>query len=247
MYNYIMNYSNNVGSGYDDQRYINTNRCNWNNSEVPTPILSNKFDFDNPLLPKSGVPLTEDDFVDSTDRIINASNTNDIRYDATDNIWNVDPSVTYDGNNLAGIDTTNKDNGFDLGKFNIVFDRTKDVAKENQRINDLNRLNSLAEEKTPNNVYDLSLFQIIVNTKDAWFGLLDDLLEQRFELNTFTRDNRLFYIGVTILFFAVILYIYTIIVADKPKEENVQKIYHIYQYPQYPANSAYQINPRMKL
>ena len=261
-----MNYTNDVGSGYNDQRYRDTNRYNWNNRDVPSPRVSNNYDFDNPLLPHSGVPLTSDDFVDFTDRIINSTNTNDIRYDETENIWDLDPGsltrssagVAFNGNNVSEIDfVPNTDRQYDLGKFNIAFDRslnrslnrTGEETKQSQRLDDLNKLNALAqgvasptsaEEKNNANVTNMSISQILINTKDALFNLLDDILEQRFETETFTRDNRLFYIGITILFFAIILYLYLMMSSSdsnqdqtiKPtSQENVQKIYHIYQYP----------------
>jgi len=71
---------------------------------------------------------------------------------------------------------------------------------------------------------------------------LDDLLDQKFEIETFTKENRLFYIGITILFFTIILYLYTMIISDEEKNDSlskidpnanqyVKKIYHIHQYP----------------
>ena len=45
------------------------------------PRVSNNNSFDNPLLPKAGIPIADDDFVDSTDRIVNGTNTNDVRID----------------------------------------------------------------------------------------------------------------------------------------------------------------------
>jgi len=222
--------------------------------DTKSPKISKDRIIDNPLLPHGGVPLKDDDFVDSTDRIIDSTNTNDLRQDKTTNSWIVDPSQFY-GNGgkdgLAGIDVTpNSKKQFDLGKFNIVFDRNKEIAKENQRISDLNKLNALAQDKPKISLYNLSLYELIVNTKDAWFGLLDDLLDQRLELITFTKDNRLFYIGLTILIFSVILYLFMIIMHDDNNEltsdnndksntkSNTKTIYHIheYKYPQTPQN-----------
>ncbi len=94
----------------------------------------------------------------------------------------------------------------DLGKFNFMFDRNKEIEVENQRIRDLNKLNTLSQETRQVKLYELSLLDISINTKNAWFNLLDDLLDQRFELETFTQDNRLYYVGITILFFSVIIY-----------------------------------------
>jgi hypothetical protein len=208
----------------------------------PAPLVSKKNDVDNPLLPRSGIPITDDDFVDSTGRIVNATNTNDVRFEDkkvwNSDVWNVDPSKFYDDAGLAGIDLSpTSGRKFDLAKFNIEFDRNKEIAKENQRISDLNKLNTLAQSQETVHVslYDLPLADIIINIKNSWFNLLDDLLDQKFEIETFTRENRLFYIGITILFFTIILYLYTMIISDDEipptTQQHIKKVYHIHQYP----------------
>ena len=166
------------------------------------PRVSNNNNFDNPLLPKMGIPLADDDFVDSSNRIINSTNENDVRFDTgakagNHSIWSVDPSKFYDSSGLSGIDATPNGSSrrFDLGQFNKIFDRNKEIAKDSQKINDLNKLNALSQKTVHSSLYDLTLFQIIINTKNAWFNLLDDLLDQKIELETLTTQNRMFYIG----------------------------------------------------
>lgn len=206
-----------------------------NEYQIQSPKVSNNGVFDNPLL-REGKPVNESNFVDSTARIIGANGSADIRAYANKYIWNVDPSQFYDNSGLAGIDVApDSKKQFDLGKFNIMFDRNKEIEIENQRIRDLNKLNALAQEKHQIKLYELSLLNIIINTKNAWFNVLDDLLDQRFEMATFTRDNRLFYIGITIIFFAVIIYLYVLLTQeDTDKIEPIKKIYHIHQYPMVP-------------
>jgi hypothetical protein len=213
------------------------------------PRVSNNNSFDNPLLPKAGIPIADDDFVDSTDRIVNGTNTNDVRIDdgikvGNHNVWSVDPSKVYSSSGLGGIDTAPNGSSkrFDLGQFNKIFDRNKEIATESQKISDLNKLNALSQETVRTSLYDLSLFQIIINTKNAWFNILDDLLDQKFESETFTKANRLFYIGLTIVFFAVILYLYATIMADdsgqKKPDHDTKMVYHIHQYPpQFPEHN----------
>jgi len=89
------------------------------------PRVSNNNSFDNPLLPKAGIPIADDDFVDSTDRIVNGTNTNDVRIDdgtkvGNHNVWSVDPSKVYTSSGLGGIDTAPNGSSkrFDLGQFN---------------------------------------------------------------------------------------------------------------------------------
>lgn len=198
---------------------------------------------DNPLLPKAGIPIAQDDFVDSTANIVNATNINDVQLDSGTKVGT--QSVYYaQDSGLAGIDNSpGSKKKFDLAQFNKDFDINKDRALKSQIITDQKKLNALADSANPPKVslYNLSLFQIIVNTKDAWFNLLDDLLDYQFNLDTFTKDNRLFYIGLTIIFFALVLYLYAMIITDQNtiKNDNVtdkdkseiKTIYNIYQYP----------------
>lgn len=243
----IYNVNDYNDNDYNDNDYVNMVRSDQYNEkyQVPAPSVSNRDRsiVDNPLLPKTGVPLTADDFIDSTNRIITATNTNDVRFDPATNVWNVDPGEFYNDSGLSGIDVTpDSTKKIDLGKFNIIFERNKEVAKESQRLKDLEKLNELSREKQVISLYDLSLFDIIINAKNAWFNLLDDLLDQKIELETFTKENRLFYIGLTIIIFATIFYIYTLFttednnISSKSLDGNTKKIYHIYQYPKNHSN-----------
>src|SRR5277367_1328722 len=90
---------------------------------TPSPKVSMRSDFDSPLLPHEGIPLYEDNFVDSTDRIVNATNSNDVRFDTSDtfgrNVWSLDPNKVYDNSGLAGIDLRpDSSTHFDLAQFN---------------------------------------------------------------------------------------------------------------------------------
>src|SRR5271169_4441783 len=133
---------------------------------TPSPKVSMRSDFDSPLLPHAGTPLYEDNFVDSTDRIVNATNTNDVRFDTSDiygkSVWNIDQTKFYDNSGLAGIDVIpGGTKHFDLGQFNKEFDRTKAIAQESQRLRDLNKLNALSQVQEKISLYNLSILQII--------------------------------------------------------------------------------------
>lgn len=183
---------------------------------TPPPKVKTGEIVDNPLLPHSGVPLKDDGFPDSTERIISATNTNDVR-------WNADPGQFYGDAELSGIDLAQGSNKkFDLGQFNKVFEREKELTVQSQRLKDLEKLEALSKTETQTKLYNLSILEIIINSKNTWFNLLDDLLDQRFELSTFTKDNRLFYVGLTILTFAVILYLYTMIINEDNEQSKEQ-------------------------
>ena len=200
------------------------------NSPDPNFFQPTGFDrgIDNPLLFKRGVPVTEDDFRDSSDRIISATTTNIVRDPDNKNIWDVEPDDFYNS-----VDQNDPNRRFDLKKFNKVFDINRELSKRNQRVKDLEKLNELSRVEMMTSLYDLNISQILVNIKNTWFNLLDDLLEQRFQLDTFTKENRLFYTGLTILVIAVIMYIYTMIAGEEEQPNNfgTQPIYIIQGYP----------------
>jgi hypothetical protein len=203
------------------------------------PKVQNSNIIDNPLIPRRGVPVDQDMYTDSTKKIINPadprSNPDNVTATADAHyVWNVDPSQFYgngDNSGLAGIDNPlNTPKKFNLAQFNKEFENQKDLNKEYQADVDLNRLNKLSSVEIKTSLYDLSILDILVNTKNTWFNLMDDLLEQRFELATITKENRMFYIGVTILLFSIILYIYYIMSdeGDKTQTTSIKKVYHIY-------------------
>jgi hypothetical protein len=196
-----------------------------------SPKVSTRQEIDNPLLPTKGVPVDDDNFIDSTTKMYEGKVSD---YDNNEkNVWNTDPGLFYDESGLSGIDVTpNSNKPFDLNKFNIIFDRNKEIQKENQRIKDLNKLNALSQETNKVSLYNLSMYDIIVNAKNAWFGLLDDLLNRSFNMQTLTKDNRLFYLGLTIVIFCVILYIFVLMMNEGKQEEHDDRniVYHIHQY-----------------
>lgn len=202
------NQGTNISGDVSSLSGLNARRDNIPNTGLAQPVGYNR-GIDNALLPKRGVPVTADDLRDSTERIINASTTSIIRDPDNKNIWNVEPSDFYDQ-----ADQNDPNKRFDLGKFNKVFDVNREITKRNQRVKDLQKLNELSSTESMTSLYDLNLSQILINTKNTWFGVLDDLLDQRFQLDTFTREDRLFYIGLTIVIIAVILYLYALLISD---------------------------------
>jgi len=202
------NQTTNIQPGNDSSLSgLNARRANFSQTDLAQPVGHNR-GIDNPLISKHGVPVTSDDLRDSTDRVINASTTNIVRDPDNKNIWNVNPDDFY-----SQADASDPNRRFDMGKFNKVFDINREITNRNQRVEELQKLNRLSHVDTKTSLVDLNMSQIMVNTKNSWFNLLDDLLEQRFQLSTFTKDNRLFYIGLTIVFICVILYLYTVLSA----------------------------------
>ena len=200
--------------------------------------MPNMKEVDNPLISRSGVPLSSDNFYDSTERINNANGTNDLRYGNSHKLWDINPNDFYNDPGRRPSETNKK---FDLGKFNIEFEKNKGFVRENEKILDnikLNKLTNIANTETAiKPLKDLTIREIIINTKNAIFGIIDDIVRFRFEQEIFTKNNRMFYIGITIIFIVTIVYIYMMIKNDNNHTKNTDKnklftnnTYHVYQY-----------------
>jgi hypothetical protein len=126
-------------------------------------------------------------------------------------------------------DGSDGSNRFDYKKFNKEFDQMKNTNKQIFAREDEAKLAKLNADHTKKpSILSLSLFDLLVNLKDSWFDLTDDLLNKKFTMSVITKDNRLFYVGITLLFFAVVLYLYNSLVDDEPINTNIQEIHHIY-------------------
>jgi hypothetical protein len=117
----------------------------------------------------------------------------------------------------------------DLKKFNKEFERRKDLTKKQSSENIKKRLGVLNKPKKIKKIYEQSIGEILINTKNAWISLLDDLINGNFNMSIFTTENRLFYIGLTIILISIILYLFSSSKKDIDCD-NTKKVYHIYKH-----------------
>lgn len=112
-------------------------------------------------------------------------------------------------------DNSNSNNKFDIGKFNDSFEEQKNTKIQiNNKIDEhkLQMMGTQLEEKT---IMQSTVSDLLIGIKNTWFYLIDDLLQQRFNVNTFTKENRLFFIGLTIVIIAMILHLYDYLSSDE--------------------------------
>jgi hypothetical protein len=90
---------------------------------------------------------------------------------------------------------------------NQIFDSTFEVQKEINKQNEQNRLNILSQEATQELIkkpilqYTIDDYSIGFSTN--MLGVMDDLINKEFNISIFTKDNRIFYVGITILIIAL--------------------------------------------
>lgn len=127
----------------------------------------------------------------------------------------------------------------DRGDFNIDFNKNFEKEKElNKRLikqkeqNRIKELNKKTQNK-PKSIYELSILDILINVKDAWFELIDDLLQGNYKISDITKNNKLFYIGLTIIGIVLLIFFYLLFTTDDVKDINKEnakiiKVYHIH-------------------
>jgi len=108
---------------------------------------------------------------------------------------------------------TGPDN-LDIDKFNRRFTQYE-IRRHNEmnrilqdKLNDLNR----PQEELP--IYNRPLGQILIETKDNIFNIFDESLSGNISIDTFTGFNRLFYIGICILFIAFLIFVFNFILLN---------------------------------
>ena len=107
-------------------------------------------------------------------------------------------------------------NKFDIDKFNRYYDQYRDRRRAEMKAKMEEQLAKLNAPAPDIPIYEQSIPKILLDTKDTIFYTLDDLLQGNFMIDTFTKDNRLFFIGLTLMFIALFMYIYGILVKDTP-------------------------------
>ena len=100
-----------------------------------------------------------------------------------------------------------KEKKFDNDAFEKEKIKQKNLYK--QKISD--RLKYLNNKQYKKSLTDLSISETLNGIQDSWFEILDDILNQQTIYESFSKDNRLYFVGITIFFFAFILYYYFII------------------------------------
>jgi hypothetical protein len=122
---------------------------------------------------------------------------------------------------MSEIKSSKISKNFDLKKFNNEFVFKKEQSQIQNRIKSKEKIDRLTQMANiqKKSLYNFSIAEITIGIKDTWFGILDDILSQKFEIKTLTKNDRLFFIGLTIIFISAILYIYNFFLDEKKIED----------------------------
>jgi hypothetical protein len=99
---------------------------------------------------------------------------------------------------------------FNANQFNKSFEHSKDNAKLLKKFNQQIRINELNRNNNTLSLHTQNIKDIMINTKNSWFNIMDDILTYNIDKDTIIKDNRLFYIGLTVLIIGIILYVFHI-------------------------------------
>jgi len=135
---------------------------------------------------------------------------------------------SYD--NTGRLNGTVRNKQFDVKKFNLDYDEYLKESTALAKRREEERLAILNKPPPKKKIYEMSVGEILVGIKDTWFEILDDLLQQNFTLDIFTRGNRLFFIGLTLVLIIIFVYLYNVFTDDDTPEQpkQLKEIHHIY-------------------
>jgi len=97
-------------------------------------------------------------------------------------------------------------NKFDIKTFNKGFEDYMKQQTEIKHQQEIERLKQLNETKYEKKITEMTWNEIMVEWKTSIIGVLDDALHFRFTPSVLFRENRLFFIGITLLILAIIFY-----------------------------------------
>lgn len=118
---------------------------------------------------------------------------------------------------------------FDVNKFNKIYDTILDEKTKERKKKEQEELEKKYGKKDiTKNLYELSIGEIVIGFKDAMFGIIYDLTCLNINVNTFTKEHRLFYIGILLLLISLMMYIISshtdLDIDNKSVNVNVDKI-----------------------
>jgi hypothetical protein len=94
-------------------------------------------------------------------------------------------------------------NEFDVRKFNKDFEKKLAEQRIKRQEEDLKKLHA-TEIIEPKKIHELSLAEILARITNVIFDILSDFFIKGFKLEYLTKDDRLIYLGLCILFIIII-------------------------------------------
>ena len=107
-------------------------------------------------------------------------------------------------------------NEFDINEFNKNFEKIQQDKKKEKELENEKYIKSLESEVEDKKIMDLNIIEIFTNTKNEILDLIYEIISFNYStlqefINLFTKNNRLFYVGLFLLLLSGVLYIISFI------------------------------------
>jgi len=115
---------------------------------------------------------------------------------------------------------TSKNGQFDIAEFNADWETSAQDNKKANLSKDAQKLAALdaSANSARNPLYNQSVMGLLIGIKNCWFGIIDDVLAKKFT-HILTKQNRLFFLGLTIIIITVMIYLYNFFLDDDSSAE----------------------------
>ena len=97
---------------------------------------------------------------------------------------------------------------FDNQKFQAAFNEMIKKNKMAREKAEQEKLDSLTTIERQKKLHELSMLDVLVYIKNSVFGILRDLLTLHWSKDMFTKEDRILYIGILLLFIDIMLYLF---------------------------------------
>ena len=91
-------------------------------------------------------------------------------------------------------------------EFNKEFEEYKKIMTEKNKEIDKRKLKDIVKTS---NFHNITIQDILIGIKDTWFGIFDDIIHKNISFNIITKNNRLLFIGISIIILSLILFVLT--------------------------------------
>jgi len=88
-------------------------------------------------------------------------------------------------------------------QFNDIFAKELERQKQEQKKVEEQKLKDL-DTKYKKTISDMTIYDILKGLKNTWLGIFNELIHMNISLDMLTKENRFFFIGLTIVILALI-------------------------------------------
>lgn len=118
---------------------------------------------------------------------------------------------------------------FDNASFNKEFNEYTQQRKDDERKKETEKLNQLNKVIYRKKISEMSLSELMSNWKSSWLGVLNDIIHVRLNPTILFVDDRLFFIGITLIIIIILFVLYYLFlnVHEYEKDTNINISFNI--------------------